>query len=526
MIGKQCVTRPFIFIVVALPCFFTAQVILADEEGSDQEVVQRIDELLLEQMQRAGVDPRPKSSDSEFLRRACLDLAGIIPTVAHARDFLADSRPEKRGELVDDLLSSPSMVNHFAEVWRKAMLPATVGDAAGGSPIGFQSWLRDQFSNNMRYDRIVSDLIAATGPGNQGPAHFFSAIGYEPKKLAAASARVFLGLQLACAECHDHPFDSWTQEDFWGYASFFARLPRSGDRPTSTPPVLEDLGQGEVTLPGTEQPVAPRFPGEAVAASMPSAGSRRQNLAIWMASPDNPYVARAAVNRVWAMLFGRGLVEPLDDLGVHNPPSHPELLELLTNHFIDTGFDLQRLLRTLCRTDAYSRTSALDIASPSPPELFAAMAVKVLSPEQLFDSLNRCLTQDGAYQLGRVPVGFRGRRQSFIRRMESFSPSATQYDRGLQQALHLMNGAETGEATSMLQSGLLISLQAPFLTREQRLEILFLATLSRYPAEEELARLGPLLKNRETPERPDAVSTAHADVLWVLLNTAEFTVNR
>jgi hypothetical protein len=241
-----------------------------------------------------------------------------------------------------------------------------------------------------------------------------------------------------------------------------------------------------------------------------------------MASPENPYVARAAVNRVWALLFGRGLVNPVDDLGPHNPASHPELLELLTNYFVDSGFDLKALLKTLCSTEAYGRTSQIDPAKRPRADLFAAMGVKVFTAEQLFDSLNTCLSQNSD-QSAQNPAFGNGRRQMFLARMARRTADSMEYDRGLQQALQLMNGEETAEATDLERSALLTSLEAPFLSQEQRVEILFLATLTRYPRQEELTRMLQFVEAAKSAGRSE--QTAYADMLWALLNSAEFTVN-
>lgn len=487
--------------------------------GEVDEIVGRIDALILRNLQQQDVKAAGPASDAEFLRRAWVDLAGVIPPVAGTREFLDDSSPDKRERLIDRLLSSPATINHLSEVWRNAMLPAVTPELLGNSA-GLQEWLRTQFEDNLRYDRVVSDLIAATGTEQDGPALFYTALGLEPKKIAAATARIFLGLQIECAECHNHPFDDWSQRDFWAYTAFFARMP-DVDMRNRADFRLDDRASGEVTLPDTEDVVLPKFPGGR-APDADEHGSRRQQLSIWMASPENPYVARAAVNRVWALLFGRGLVDPVDDLGPHNPASHPELLELLTDYFVDSGFDLKMLLKTLCSTEAYGRTSQIDPAARPPAELFAAMGVKVFTAEQLFDSLNTCLSQNSEPSPQNPAFG-NGRRQMFLARMARRTADAMEYDRGLQQALQLMNGEETAEATDLQRSALLTSLEAPFLSQEQRIEILFLATLTRFPRQEELTRMMRFVEAAKSADRSE--QTAYADMLWALLNSAEFTVN-
>jgi len=483
----------------------------------------QIDELLLARIGRAGESAAPLSDDAEFLRRVYLDLSGQVPSVSAARDFLDDEDQGKRAKLVDRLLSSPKTFDHLAEVWRNAMLPMNPSPQLLRNSSGFHAWLRKRFSDNLRYDRIVSDLIAANGTANDGPALFFTALELEPKKLASATSRIFLGLQLECAECHDHPFDDWKQEEFWGYAAFFARLPKSDGMMQNLSSLrLVDRADGEVTLPDSEQVVLPKFPGGRKVGTS-EAGTRRQQLSIWMSSRENPYVARAAVNRVWALLFGRGLVDPVDDLGAHNPASHPELLELLTDYFIETDYDLRNLVRTLCGTHAYQRTSRVDASNVPSRDLFLAMAVKVLSAEQVYDSLRSTLSQTTEAmqpELVNFAQGIDLRREQFIAQMMGRSASVEEYDRGLQQALRLMNGNEIEGATNIEQSPLLISLRAPFFTDTQRIDILYLATLSRYPSDAERQRTEEFLQDTE-----DSAEKSRADVLWALLNSAEFALN-
>ena len=495
----------------------------AEEDDARSSIVQRVDAKLLAKMEEQGVAPVNLADDAEFLRRIWLDLAGGIPSVAEAREYLASDESDKRAKLISRLLSSPATINHLAETWRNAMLPAGANPEQLGNSAGLHNWLRKQFSDNMRYDRIVSDLIASTGSEDDGPALFYTALELEPKKIASATARIFLGLQIQCAECHDHPFDAWKQQDFWGYAAFFARLPKNDTMARASRLRLNDRLEGEVMLPDTEDVVLPKYPGGR-AVEEKEAGTRRQQLSIWIASPENPFLARAAVNRVWAMLFGRGLVDPVDDLGPHNPASHPELLEELTDYFVETRYDLKNLLRVLCSTEAYGRTSQVDAAAKPPAELFAAMAVKVQTAEQLYDSLSRCLSQNADEYSPNPGFAMNGRRQQFLARMASRAVVSTEYDRGLQQALLLMNGSDTSEATNLDRSALLTSLEAPFLSDEQRIDSLYLATLTRFPNDTERQRIDEYM--RTAGQSDEEKKIARADVLWALLNSAEFTMNK
>jgi len=483
----------------------------------------RIDELLDAKWREEGIQPAPRSDDAEFMRRVYLDLTGVIPTVAQARAFLSDQDVGKRSRLIDELLASPAHATHMATTWRNIMLPGGFGPQQVIDAARLQNWLRTQFADNMRYDRVVADFFLPGGD-QIGPELFYTSQQLSPEKLGASTARVFLGLQIECAQCHDHPYDRWTQADFWGFAAFFARLRRLDDQRPSRPIQLVDSDQGEVMLPDSETVVQPKFPGVAMSEDA-GGGTRRMELAVWMASRDNPYVAQAAVNRAWYHLFGRGLVEPVDDIGPHNSPSHPQLLEELAAFFVRTGFDMRELCRAVGNTKAYQLTSRTDAPSPSRPDFFARMAIKPLTAEQFYDSLNRSLVRRPSPTAPSDPTNnplFDSDRQDFLAKMPSATRSATEYQSGILQGLTLINGDDIAAATDPAQSGLLRALEAPIFTDNQRIETLFLATLSRMPTSNERSLyLGHVQAADSDNNRRRALS----DILWALLNSAEFAMN-
>jgi len=485
-----------------------------------QQMIERIDELLAARWQTEGVTAAELSDDGEFLRRVCLDLTGVIPRVAEVREFLADKKPDKRARLIERLLNSPRYPTHLANTWRQIMVPGGLDLEQLQSVAGLQNWLRRQFARNMRYDRIVSDFLVATGGGESGPALYYTSLELKPEKLAASTARIFLGLQIECAQCHPHPFDHWTQQDFWGYAAFFARLQQSNMPQLPTDVSLVDLDTGEVTLPETDIVVPPRYP-DGAQVRQEDGGTRRVQLAIWMASRDNPYLAKAAVNRIWSHLFGRGLVEPVDDLGKQNPPSHPKLFEELTRYFIKTGFDVKELLRTLANTRAYQLSSKV-VGEPVDPALFASMAVKTLTAEQLYDSLNLVVggRSDGIPNFFNFRSSlFDQQRLAFVGKMQMRGANATEFDAGVLQALTLLNGANINAATQPDQSSVLAAIDSPLSSREQKIETLVLGTLSRMPSEREKSAF--LAHVNEAADAGEACG----DLLWALLNSAEFTLN-
>lgn len=491
---------------------------------SAQEFARRIDELLEQRLKESGIEPAPLADDGEFLRRMYLDLQGVIPRVGEVRAFLNDSRPDKRQRLIDELLVSPRHATHLANTWRQFMLPGNVDLEDLQSVAGVQNWLRRQFAQNLRYDRIVSDFLVATGGGDNGPALYYTAQELKPEKLAASTARIFLGLHLECAQCHKHPFDKWTQEDFWGYAAFFAQLEQAGAMGPQGVVQLVDKNEGEVKLPDSETVVPPRYPDGHVPEAA-ALGPRRVQLAIWMASRENPYLARAVANRVWAHFFGRGLVEPVDDISDQNPASHPELFRELTDFFVRSGFNLRELFRAVTMTKAYQRTSRVARDQVPPPELFAHMSTKTLSAEQLYDCLDRALMQRRDNGPAFIPVArgiFDPRRLAFAAQMQMRGQTATDYEAGVLQALTLLNGTQIDAATNLEQSALLAGIDAPLFSDEERVETLFLATLCRSPSDAERSKFCEYVQRGGAVDNP---REALSDVLWALLNCAEFGLN-
>lgn len=508
-----------------LCCGMLCQAASADEKISPQQATaEAVDQAIEAKLKAEGISAAPLADDSEFVRRVYLDLCGVTPRVAEVRNFLADSSPDKRVRLVRQLLASPLHATHQANTWRNLLLPGSNSPEQLASSIGVQNWLQQRFAEKLRYDNLVSEFLVATTGDEVGPAAYYNSLERAPEKLAASTARIFLGLQIECAECHDHPFDHWKQKDFWGYAAFFARLQRTDGMPVQPNAAIVELPTGEVTLPNKEETIAPKYPVTGAEHFEPR-GSRRQQLAIWMASRDNPYLAQAAVNRIWSQLFGRGLVEPLDDFSPKNPASHPEVLEILSKHFIAENFDLNSLYETLILTRAYQRTSLVPEGTPQPaPELFAVQATKVLTPEQLFDSLSRVVGMKAAAGPNMGGGNSRladQRRQMFLGKMAPPARSPVEYSAGVLQALARMNSPEASELTNPDQSPVLAAMRSPLFSDEERLEILFLATLARKPDEEERKFFMESLESAPSEEKPKILG----DCLWALLSSAEFVVN-
>ncbi len=439
--------------------------------------------------------------------------------------FFGRDNPDKRAALIDRLLASTHHARHMASRWTDILLPPDTQDAPQANVAALNQWLRRQFARNVRYDYLVGGFLTAGGAGNSGPAVFYTSYALEPEKLAAATSRIFMGIQLQCAQCHDHPFDKWTQEDFWSYAAFFAQLTQSNTGMRGEV-IIEDRPGDNLMLPESDRTMLPRYPGISEAPEEDPGDIRRRQLTIWMASRDNPYFARAAVNRVWGHLFGRGLVDPVDAMDANNRPSHPELLDFLAAYFTEHRFDLRILYATLARTNAYQRTSAVPADGRPPEDSFAAMIVKTLSADQVYDSIQQNVFRRSppmavTNRPGNASSQDAFLRQQFLSRMKASAASPRQYPHGVVQALGMMNGPEVVQATTPAQSGLLASLEAPFFSDSDRVEILFLATLSRKPTEQEAERFGQFIQAAKSAE---SKQSAFSDLLWTLLNTAEFIV--
>jgi len=514
--------RPCVVVLLAI----SASIPVFAAPPTEAEMAAKIDSRLAEAWNREKVRPAEPADDAEFLRRAWLDLCGIIPPlndpdgISGIRGFLESSEADKRAKLIERLLARPSHATHFANVWKNVLLPQDVDVQRLLGEAGFQTWLRGQFADNVPYDTLIANLVLAKGQANQaGPALFYTSLQLKPEELAASTSRVFLGTQIQCAQCHDHPFDHWKKADFWGYAAFFAQLERgNGRQPVAL--TVADAELGEVTLSDSKDPVKPRFLGGETSGDM-ATKTRRERLVQWLTWPENPFVARAAVNRVWALLFGRGLVHPVDDLGKHNTCAHPELMAELAEYFVRTGYDLNCLVRTLTRTKAYQLSSRSPPGADDRPELFARMSIKSLTAEQLYDCLLEAMRRRESAQGQQLVLANRGidaSRQAFLNRFRAPTQGVTEYEGGIPQALTLMNGVSIRQATDLRQSDLLLALDAPFFTTEQRVEVLFLSTLSRRPGSDERTKFVGYVEDANNRE-------ALGDVLWALLNSAEFMLN-
>jgi hypothetical protein len=507
----------------------------ADDSTNVKAIVEQIDQLIAKRWETAKAEPGPRADDAEFLRRVYLDVAGRIPSVAETRTFLEDKRPDKRARLVEQLLANPSYVSHTANVWRALLLPeANNNFQVRLQQTGFEGWLKKQVAKNMPYDQLTRELLTARVSndgfnitaifGGSGPLTYYLAKEFKPENLASSTARVFLGVSVGCAECHNHPFAEWKREQFWALTAFFSGI-TSNRQMDFLLPGKEDVNKRDVKIPGTDKVIQARFL-DGTEPNWDAKTGNRAMLADWLASPSNPYFARAAVNRTWAYYFGTGLVEPIDEMvGAASTPSHPELLDLLAKEFIAHKFDMKFLVRTITSTRAYQLSSAGKKQGTEDRSLFARMPLRGLTAEQLFDSVAMATgyRDSGGSDdlLTGITGGNRSARAEFLTKFGS-TDRPIDSQSSILQALSLMNGKVIAKATALEHSETLAAIaDAPFLSTADRIETLYLATLARKPSSKEIDRAVRFIQEAGK----DANGTALADVFWALLNSPEFILN-
>ncbi len=479
------------------------------------DLAAKIDHLLQTRWTTEKVPHAPLAGDPTFLRRVYLDLVGRIPTVGEAREFLGDPSTNKRALLVHRLIDSASHARHMATFWRREWIPQADTPQFAELPDDIESWIAGRLIEGTGYDQLVRDLLTVSrsrsGPGT--PLTFLVASEYKPENLAANMSRAFLGVNLDCAQCHDHPFARWTRDQFWETAAFFARPVSVEGKPA---------GRAELPIPNTKRMAAPRLLGK-VQPTWPSEWkdeTGRILLADWVTGKENPYFAKNAVNRAWANLFGTGIVEPLDDLSGPDSASHPELLNLLAENFAQSGYDLKFLTAALVLTQVYQQSSILPARDVTEPRWFARSAVRGLTGEQLYDSL-RVASGQSIDRDDLDPANALRERKRFAGKFRLERPGNAQ--RSILQALSLMNGKFHANLSDLNHSPTLkAAANAPFLDTQGKLETLFLATYARFPKQAESQVLIAYIEKGGVEQDP---RKALSDVFWALINSTEFNTN-
>ena len=462
-------------------------------------------------------------TDAEFLRRASLDIAGVIPGLERTKAFLDSTEANKRAKLIDELLADANYSRKQADVWLAKLFPR---DSANRyvQPTEFHTWLQKQFNDNVRWNTFVETVLTATGSVDEHPEVTFFLANRSIDKLTDATTQHFLGVRLGCAQCHNHPFTATKQVEYWGMAAFFGKVaaekPKNPKKDGDNSKLTVDEGKGpsksKEFFPESTMKVAAKF-FEGPVAKLDEKEAYRPALATWLTSTQNPYFARAMVNRTWASLFGHGLIDPIDDMIAKNEPSHPELLDELAGQFIASGFDVKALIRSIALSKTYQRSSKPNDSNKSDSEFFSHQAVRQLGAEQLFDSLAVVLGS-GAPAKGdakrKDKKGMPGNQRAAFAQFYlagAEEPSPLEFEAGIPQALRLMNsrtGPINGAAVQLTKG------KKP----DAAIESLYLTALSRMPSDAERKRLADYLKQAAIP------AEAYGDILWAILNSSEFAM--
>jgi len=499
-----------------------------------------VDEFTLKKWKALGLVPSELSSDEQFLRRVSLDITGTMPTPKQVLDFVADKDPKKRDKLIDTLLDSPEYSYFFANKWADILRVKRrnePGRAKG--TFAFHDWIRQSMAKDKPFDQFAGEILAATGDESNSPPTVWYRELQMPQQFVDDTAEVFLGLRLACAQCHHHPYEKWSQDDYWGLAAFFGRVGRK------TIPMPTNANQQENRIAiysrstGTVQNLRTKQtaeikPLDGAPMTIASDEDPREKLVEWMVDAKNPFFARAVANRYWAHFFGRGIVDPLDDMRVTNPPSNPELLDALAADFVKKKFSLKELVRTITKSRTYQLSAVPNEFNQHDKQNYARYYPKRMSAEVLFDAV--CQVTDSSTAFAGLPQDRFAPRRAIMLPDESFQSyfldvfgrpqriSACECERvseaNLAQALHLLNSEEVQTKLSRA-GGRADALVADKRPDAEKVEELFMWAFARKPTPEQLK-----VAIEHIEKHDKAKKTAYENILWALINTKEFIFNQ
>ena len=512
--------------------------------GSSDAIVEYINSRIRQGWTDNEISASAVADDAEWVRRVYLDIVGHIPPAEEVEKFIENDDKAKRLKLIDELLDSPDYVRNWTNIWTNLTIGRQTPDRV--SRLGMRKFFRESFTKNRPWNEIVYDLVSATGHFERnGAVNYLLAQMQMPDEGVQATAkttRLFMGIQVQCTQCHNHPFNDWQQSQFWEFNSFFRQMKREDherydERTGRMVDDYSELVQTNLMKPyvtyekrsGVLEVAYPKFFDETIdEAQTDLQMDRRQKLAELMSQGDQPWVAKAMVNRMWGQFFGYGFTRPVDDMGPHNPASHPELLDRLADEFIKSGYDVKQLIRWIANSEAYNLTSQFnktnDIDNPSAGEipLFSHMYIKVFSPEQLYDSL---IISTEAHKSGRT--SWDSAEQERQRWMQQFviafdtdeADEVTQFNGTIPQALMMMNSELIRNAINCQPGSYLHTVLTGPGSASKKLNTLYQATLGRKPTRTELSKFN--IVTRGYTSQLDAFQ----DVFWALLNSNEFILN-
>lgn len=491
--------------------------VVADSHGDD------LSRWIDERGQQVWGQPPGPCDDLTFVRRVYLDLVGRVPSVSEIRDFRTLGA-DRRNLLVNELVFGEGprrdsytrlSASSLARYWRRILIPP--GAVAVGPIEGLESWLTSAFRDGMPYDEMMREFTQIQSPQSAGG--YFQLIGGTPESYAGNLARVMLGIRIDCAQCHDHPFTDWKQKDFWGLAAFYSDMTGTVADPNASKPTGKG---GEIRYEGTTYTAKFLWEDEGLS---DASRTPRVRLARWMTSPDNPHFSATAVNRFWQLLVGRGLYADIENLDLASDDERV-FLDEFGQKFAEDGFHVQRLIAAICKTDWYAARVMSESQTESQTESTESFRreLKVISPEQVFDSLEQSLHLPIS-RIDPAAPRWTGARAQMVNRLgEAIGETPEDYASGIPQALMMMNGNVTADAIDLDRSRLLRAVvESPFFDEDKRIETLYLAVLTREPSAAEKVSLAEYLDNK-----PDDAKRrkAFGEILWALLNSPEFVLCR
>ena len=500
-----------------------------------------IDELVFKKLKTVGMPPSELCDDSTFIRRACIDIAGRLPTAEETKKFLADKDPAKREKWIDTLLDSTDYADYFANKWSALLRNKRGAPTHTRGTYAFYDWIRDSLLANKPYDQFAREIVAASGDISQNPPVAWYRQVNNPNAQLEDTAQLFLGMRLQCAQCHHHPFEKWSQQDYYSFAAFFSQVGRKAGAQPGEEIIYAKRGMATATNKKTKQSVPPAGLGASPVKLSPD-DDPRQALADWMSNKDNPFFAKALVNRYWKHFFNRGLVDPEDDMRETNPPTNPELLDALAKSFIDSHFDLKNLVRTICRSQVYQLSSLPNKFNAVDKQYFSRYYPKRLTAEVLLDAVDEATRSDSKFE--GLPAGTRAVQlpdNSFnassyflavFGRPDSSSSCECErsQDASLAQSLHLLNSKDVQDKLTSTNG--CAAVLAKDTQREDAIKIreLYNTVYSREPDAKELELalnyLGKKPQDKDGKADPKlGKQQGYEDIIWALINTKEFLFN-
>ncbi len=493
-------------------------------EWKELPVNNYVDELIYDKFKKLRILPSEVCTDEEYLRRASLDICGVMPTIEEYNRFIADTDPAKREKLVDELLQRKEFVEIWVMKWAELLQVRTTQQIDYKPMLRYYNWLQERIANNVPINEMVQELLGSTGGTFENAATNYYQNESDPKKIAENVAQVFMGMRIQCTQCHNHPFDRWTMDDYYGFAAFFSQIGRKrGEDPREV--IVFNSGGGEVRHLVDNRVMQPKFLGGEVPDV--KGKDRRIVLANWLASPENPYFAPNLANIVWAHFFGRGIINEVDDVRVSNPPVNAELLQALADKFVEYNYDFKKLVRDICTSRTYQLSTKTNPSNEKDDRNFSHAKIRRLRAEVLLDAITQVTnTKD---KFAGLPLGARavqianGNTSTYFLTTFGRATRATvcacevKMEPNLSQALHLING---DTVRAKIEQGKLIETRlAESKTPPEIIEELYLRCLTRKPTEAELSSFNEVLAENEDKKQ------VLEDIFWALLNSQEFVFN-